>query len=272
MNAAKLNALLARKPEMVNEFPAWLVSPETLEPRAAGEGVVIAEIAGRDSAAAVLEAVRQRPIQTILPTIAYTATEFGDWAVPLRKCEDLRRRLSAEGITVRPPVFLGSPRFWWLLCGRPASIHTARYGLPTTCLGCHLYVHALRIPLAKRVGADTVISGERENHDNRIKLNQIADALDAYVGFLADYDVELRLPVRHVREGAGILAILGEEWKEGRGQLQCVLSKNDQDENGRVTYDSDSVKRFFSEFALPVAQKVVDTYLSGQTLGDAPLV
>ena len=270
MNAAKLNALLARKPEMVNEFPAWLVSPETLEPRASGESLAIAEIAGRDSVAAVLAAVRERSIRTILPTIAYTATEFGDWAVPIRKCDDLRNRLSVRGIIVRQPIFLGSPRFWWLLCGRPASIHVAQYGLPMTCLACHLYLHALRIPLAKRIGAKTIISGERESHNGRIKLNQIADALEAYVGFLADYDVELELPIRHVREGAGILAILGEDWEEGRGQLECVLSKNYEDENGRVTYDSESVRRFFSEFALPVAHKVIDTYLSGQNLDDAP--
>jgi len=268
MDTAKLNALLAQKPEMVNEFPSWLVRPGLLEELAGTDGVAIAEIAGRDSVAAILAALEHRPFKAVLPTIAYTGTEYGDWAAPLGKCDTLRDRLAVRGIVVHPPVFLGSPRFWWLLCGRPVTLNAARHGLSTICLGCHLYLHALRIPLAKRIGAGTIISGERESHDGRVKLNQIAVSLDAYVDFVNDFGLELFLPIRCVREGTRIVEILGENWEEGTEQLLCVLSGNYRDEDGNVMYDSAQVTRCFTEFHLPVARKVVETYLSGETLGD----
>jgi hypothetical protein len=267
MDMAKLNALLAEKPEMVSEFPSWLLPPDKREALRAAEGVVVAEIAGRDSIAAVLKAVEAHPIQAVLPTIAYTGTEYGSWQLPLEKTEYLTQRLAARGINAFPPLFLGSPRFWWLLCGRPLALSVEKFGLVAPCLGCHLYFHALRIPLAKEIGAKFIIAGERESHDGRVKLNQVGAALDAYVEFVRSFDQELLLPLRHISDGNEISGIIGEDWAEGREQLGCVLSKNYQDEDGNVFVDSDRIRRFFSEFAVPVAHKVVQTYLAGETLG-----
>src|SRR5450759_3972553 len=53
-----------------------------LDSVAALPSVAIAEIAGRDSVAAAVAAVRERGFRTILPTAVYTGTEYGDHDAP----------------------------------------------------------------------------------------------------------------------------------------------------------------------------------------------
>jgi hypothetical protein len=265
MEMATLLALLSQKPELVISFPDWLLSPTVIDALRETEGVALAEIAGRDSVAAVLAAVEEHPIKSVLPTIAYTGTEFGDWEEAVATSRFVAERLRGHGITVFDPVFLGSPRFWWLLCGRYISTLFRRFGFYTPCLGCHLYLHALRIPLARLTGALYIMSGERERHDGRVKVNQVASALDAYAVFVRRYGVELLLPLRSIHSGEEIERIIGQKWKEGGGQLECVLSKNYQDTDGFVPYDEVAIRRFFEEFAFPLAEGVVRAYLEGES-------
>jgi hypothetical protein len=265
MEMAKILALLSQKPELVISFPDWLLPSAVIKVLKKAEDLALAEIAGRDSVAAVLAAVEEHSIKGVLPTIAYTGTEFGDWEGAVATSRFVAERLRGRGITVFDPVFLGSPRFWWLLCGRYISTLFRRFGFYTPCLGCHLYLHALRIPLARLTGAPYIISGERERHDGRVKVNQVTSALDAYAVFVRRYGVELLLPLRSTYSGEEIKRIVGQEWKEGRGQLECVLSKNYQDTEGFVTYDEAAIRRFFEEFAFPLAERVVRAYLEGES-------
>jgi hypothetical protein len=265
MEMAKIFSLLSQKPELVISFPEWLLPSATIEALKKSEGVALAEIAGRDSVAAVLAAVEEHPIRVVLPTIAYTSTEFGDWERLLATSRFVAERLREHSITVFDPVFIGSPRFWWLLCGRYITMLFSRFGFYSPCLGCHLYLHALRIPLARLIKAPYIIAGEREQHDSRIKVNQVATALDAYRSFVEGFDVELLLPLRHINAGEEVERIIGQEWKEGGGQLECVLSKNYQDMDGFVTYDEAVIRRFFEEFAFPLAEGVVRAYLEGES-------
>lgn len=258
-------ALLSQKPELVTTFPEWLLPSTLIANLKNMEGVALAEIAGRDSVAAVLKATEEHPIKSVLPTIAYTGTEFGDWERAVATSRFVAERLQGSGVVVFDPLFLGSPRFWWLLCGRYISALFGRFGFYTPCLGCHLYFHALRIPLARLTGASYIISGERERHDGHVKLNQVAPALDVYREFVGRFDVELLLLLRDIHSGKEIERIIGQQWQEGRGQLECILSKNYQDENGVMSYDEEALRRFFKEFAFPIAEEVVRAYIEGES-------
>ncbi len=275
MDLDKVRAFLWQKPALITSFPDWLLPPSVIEGLKDTEHVTLGEIAGRDSIAALLIATEQHPIQAILPTIAYTGTEFGNWENAIQKCRLVAERLRERNITVYEPIFLGAPRFWWSLCGRSISYLINQFGFYTPCLGCHLYLHALRIPLAKRIGAPYIIAGEREKHDGRVKLNQVAVALDIYKTFVGGFGLELLLPLRHIHAGAEIEKIIDSDWKEGEGQLQCVLSKNYQDIDGGVTYDEGRIRRFFEEFAVPLAERIIRAYLDGkepdyETLAETP--
>lgn len=258
----ELLEILANKPELVTEFPDWMFSDETRTEIQSTENVAIAEIAGRDSVAAVIKACRIRDIQAVVPTIAFTGTEYGKWNVPFGKTELMKEKLGKEGIRVFDIIVLGSPRFWWKLCGRYATELFRKYGYFTPCLGCHLYFHAIRIPLAKMLHCTLVIGGERESHDGKVKVNQTGAALDAYSEFLNIFNLELFLPLRNVKSGREIEDILGQNWKEGEEQLSCVLSKNYQDKDGKVIFDEAALKKYYHEFAFKTAEDEIRSYLS----------
>jgi hypothetical protein len=254
-------ALLADKPDLISDFPDWMLSPSAVDEIRATEGVAIAEIAGRDSIAAVIRACELRPIKAVVPTIAYTGTEYGRWKTPFEKAELLKERLDRNRIQVFDPVVVGSPRIWWTLCGKDTAQLNQQFGFLPHCVGCHLYFHAIRIPLAKKLGSNLIIGGERESHNGKIKINQIKISLDAYQVFVKKFDIELFLPLRHITSGEEIEAIIGMQWDEGEQQLECVLSRNYRQRDGSVIFDEESIKRFFYEFAFDTAEKDIKEYL-----------
>ncbi len=258
----RIAALFAERPKIVDHFPDWMLSGKRIDSLRGIQDLAMAEIAGRDSFAAILKAVEEEPIGAILPSIAYTGTEYGNWRVPFEKLIGLKERLDRTGIKVLDPVVLGDPAAWNLLCGRSIVSHIRAYGFYSPCIGCHLYLHSLRLPLARLLNIRTIISGERERHDGKVKLNQLGTVLDAYTRLLDGFGVRLLLPLRYVNSGEEIKAILREDWREGEEQLRCVLSKNYVDEQGRVPYDEKQLRRFLDEFALPTARSWLEN-LSG---------
>ena len=257
----RLLEIFANKPDLIVDFPRWMLPQSTIDEIRRTENVAIAEIAGRDSIAAVIRACEMRPIKAVIPTVAYTGTDYGHWKTPLEKIEILKDILKQERIKVSGPVILGSPKFWWDLCGRYTTYLSKRLGFYSHCIGCHLYFHAIRIPFAKKINCNLVIGGERESHDERIKINQIGIALDTYRDFLRRFDIELFLPLRHLKSGKEIESIIGQHWDEGKEQLECVLSKNYLEMNGSVLVDENAIQKFLTEFALDKAEETIKGYL-----------
>ncbi|UCE26139.1 MAG: hypothetical protein JSW52_07170 [Candidatus Coatesbacteria bacterium] len=259
--------ILRDKPELIWPIPEWMLPADAAKSLKKAENPAIVEVAGRDSFAAAVRAVDELPIDAVLPTIAYTGTEFGDWEVVFGKTGFLKKLLAekAPGVAVYGPVVLGSAGLWRIINGRYVSALFERYGFYTPCIGCHVYFHAIRVSLAKKTGCNFVIAGERESHDGRIKLNQTGPALDTYVNFLARFGVELVLPLRHVASGAEIEELVGGDWEEEADQLDCVLSNNYRDKSGDLSYDENAIENYLAEFAVPVAERAVNKYLAGET-------
>lgn len=250
------------KPEIVSDLPAWMVPQKAMNTPCLQEKAAIVETAGRDSIAAAIISARKNDLKLLLPSITYSGTEFGDLNSPFRAASVLKERLAPEGIEVLDPIISGSPSFWWKLCGRSSSQNLKDYGFYTPCIGCHLYFHTMRIPLARKFGFSRIIAGERESHNGRIKLNQLGVALDMYKKLCNKYGTELDMPLRSVKESSTIESILeGQDWEEGKGQLSCVLSKNYVYSDGSVKYSEKSIKCFLKNFALPEAEKQLDLWL-----------
>jgi hypothetical protein len=262
----RFREILVNKDELVSTFPAWMLSRETLERIGGATKPAIIEVAGRDSVAAALRAAAANGYDLFLPTIAYAGTEFGDWRTAFEKVTFLAERLAASGAgaEVLPPVALGAPELWRILCGRYLLALYRRFGFHTPCVGCHLYFHAIRIPLAKQTGCNVVVGGERESHDDRVKLNQIPPALDAYADFLGRFGVVLALPLRHVTSGAEVQEIVGPDWRDGEKHVDCVLSRNYLEPAGGLSYDEKAIGRFLEEFAFPLLERAINAYLAGR--------
>jgi hypothetical protein len=258
----RLFEILACKPDLIKDFPEWMLPPAIIHELRETENLAVAEIAGRDSIAAVLRACELRRIRAIVPTVAYTGTEYGNWTITFEKINILKDKLQKDNIRVFDPVVIGSPKFWWKLCGRYTTHLTKKYGFYSHCVGCHFYFHAVRIPLAKKIHSTIVIGGERESHNGKLKVNQIKISLDAYQSFLKKFGIELYLPIRYVKSGQEIESILNMPWDEGDQQLECVLSKNYLEADGSVSFREEAIIQYFEEFAFQTAEEIIKKYLS----------
>lgn len=250
------------KPECVSDIPLWMLPPDRVEAFRSTKRLAIVEIAGRDSMAAAMKAVEEEGFTDLLPTYAYTGTEYGAWSSVGDAVKRLVERLPQ--IRVHPLLVIGSPRFWQALNGSFMSELIAAYGVFSPCIGCHLYLHSVRIPLAVSLGRIPIISGERESHDHTIKINQIGEALSRYEGLAAEFGVRLLLPLRHILEGDRIGEILGIPWEEGKEQLGCVLSGNYRGVDGSVSMTGGEVARYLDGFACPATRKIIAAYAKGQ--------
>ncbi len=226
------------------------------------KNTAIVEIAGRDSIAAALEAVRTRGFTQLVPTIAHTGMEVGEHDLPLRAVNLLRERL-AHRCHVSEPVFLENVALWSSLNARFAAPIRKRHGMWSPCLACHLYLHLLRVPLAWDLGCCPVIAGERDTHDGRVKLSQLPRSIDASIAVLAYAGVELLQPIRSFT-GLKISALAGSIGGQGLGQLGCALSGNYVELDGSVTYDERSLARYAVEYLEPAGMAVVDRWRSVQ--------
>lgn len=267
MDSRWLEILAAKNEILLPLEPAFLptASRARLEAAAAEGRAALLELAGRDSVAAAVAAGRAGSYDYLLPTFAFTGTEYGPIETPHQTTAAVSARLRAEGtgLALGPLLPLGAPAFWHQLNGRYAAACGRRFGVHSHCLGCHLYFHALRIPLAHALDCRVVISGEREDHGGRVKINQTAALLDLFAAFMKEFDVELIQPVRRIRGDEEITALAGKVAREA--DLECVLSGNYRDDAGApLAPAGDAVRRFFDEFALPYARRVVTAWLAGE--------
>ena len=257
---SRLEELYLNKPECIIDLPEWLLPPEKIETYRGMPRLAIVEIAGRDSVAAAVKSVEEEGFTDLLPTYVYTGTEYGSWESVKRAVDRLTSRLPQ--VQMHDLVVLGSPGFWHALNGRFISELRSRYGFCTPCVGCHLYLHTIRIPLSTMLGEAPIIVGEREKHDGTIKVNQVSEALDVYQNIANDFGVRLLLPLRHVVEGARITEILGLEWHAGKDQLGCVLSGNYRGLDGSTEATALQVQKYLEEFAEPCANKIIESYVA----------
>jgi hypothetical protein len=230
--------------------------------------LAIAEIAGRDSVAAAVAAVREHGFTRVLPTIAFTGTETGDRQAPLRAVETLAGLLG-DDCEVLDPIALTDPALWAAMNARYAAVVSSRYGTCSPCLACHLYLHLLRVPVSWDSGNAPVIAGERDSHDGRIKLSQLPSGIDGSVRVLAHAGVELIEPIRHA-SGAEVAGLVGDGWAEDGDQLGCVLSGNYVELDGSVRHDEEAYERYLEGFFEPVGIAIVDAWRAERVGGDAP--
>jgi hypothetical protein len=247
--------------------------PHALASIPAGPDLLTAEIAGRDSAAAVIALLAAEPdrFTHLLPTIVHTPTEFGDTTAPDRTVAWLATQLG-DRVETLPPIHLFEPVLWSALNGRFATELAARYGACSACLACHLYVHLCRVPLLWNLAggplqplpgdrlAPVLVTGERDSHDGSIKLSQTPAQIDASVELLAYAGIDLREPIRAVDATSEIKALVGSDWPAADGDLQCVHSGNFRSLDGEVSFDMERHRAYLAEFYIPAAKAVIDAW------------
>ena len=256
-----LEELFQTKPECTIDIPEKILPSEKIGAYQGMSRLAMVEIAGRDSVAAAIKGVEENEFTDLIPTIAYTGTEYGPWFSMERALRRLAERLPHAH--VHDAVILGSPGFWQALNGRFISELISRYGCYTPCVGCHLYLHSVRIPLALSLQNTPIITGERERHNGDEKINQLSEVLDFYQRLSDSFGIELLMPLRHISEGKQIEEILGFEWRQGKEQLDCVLSGNYRMLDNKDVLKNQSIRGYLEDFAMPCSKEIIVSYASG---------
>lgn len=257
----KLAAVFLDKPEMVLDLPEWMLPEKQLNAYRQMHDLAIVEIAGRDSVAAAIQAVAINGYGNLLPVYAYTGTECGSWAHVEKAVSRLTKRLPQ--VTVHPLLVVGSPGFWHAINGRFISELFDVFGHYSPCTGCHLYLHSVRVPLARMLNNTPIIGGERRSHSGRIKVNQIDEAIECYKEVVESFGIHLDEPLVEIEDNNMVEKILQMPWGEDKNQLGCTLSSNYRTSDGKILIKTKDLIRFFNEFAAPVARSVISEYLSG---------
>lgn len=218
------------------------------------QDTVIGEFAGRDSVAAILKAMEEDSINNILPIASFAPTEYGNFEIlesNYNKMVERTKALYGNKKTIFPLIYYSNFDLWAVMNGRFVDSIIKKFNFYTPCVGCHAYFHLLRIPIALKL-SKKIIAGERESHDGRIKINQSAEALNAYDRIAKDLKAELVMPIRHVADGDQIEKIIGWEWKEGKDHQRCAFSKNYVSIDGQVSYDKAALKEYIDKYLYPV--------------------
>jgi hypothetical protein len=255
-------SILIEKPERITGFDVGLAG--RLRDAVAGGKTALVEIAGRDSVAAGVLAASS--FDFLVPTVVYSGTGYGDWEVMLDNAGYLADLLEHRDDVrvIRETVLLGSPRWWHAAGGRFATVLWDRYGFLTTCVACHMYFHAARVPFAREIGAEAVVAGERLLHQDRRKVNQVGPALGSYSMVLNRAGVDLMLPLKDVRDGSLVEELVG-PWPESSRQLTCVLESNYRDSSGEFEVPEESLRAYLEQFLEPFSSKILAEYGEGVT-------
>ena len=230
--------------------------------------IAVLEISGADSIAAAICFASQNPGSRLVPTYVHTGTEFGDFTLIEANVAFLKRELPAHGARLEGHLrHSEDPALWRALAGRPARVLLERFGSYLPCVACHLYLHLMRIPVARDLGANAIVSGEREAHGSRTKANQLPGVLAAYERVLASVGLNMALPLRDVSEPERIEQILGPRWSGGSPQLECVLKGNEMGADGSPLGAVPA--RFIDHYIEPVGVAIADAMLRGERDWDA---
>lgn len=211
---------------------------------------VIGEFSGRDSVAAIMKAFESEDINYILPIATFAGTEYGDFDMlydNYKKLVQIVEKRYGNKKIVYPLLEYSDFEVWSLMNGRYMAQIASVYGYMTPCIGCHLYFHLTKLWFASNLSGK-IISGERESHDGRIKVNQLGICLDLYAEVIAECGCELIMPIRNVEGGDSIEALIGWEWEEGKGHPKCLFSGNYRDCNGKAIYSNEELERYLGEY------------------------
>lgn len=226
------------------------------------ENQIIIELAGRDSFAAFLKYQKENEFRGAIPTLARAPSEHGSFEIILSELDWLKDKLSHRPFSISKPEFLEDHKLWWVLNGRYLSEIIHRYGFYTPCLGCHLYFHLLRAELALKKGVKKIISGERELHAEKVKINQTRLALEAYKEVLLGANLELVFPLQKISDNQEIENLLGKKWQEEASQLSCAFKANYCSVENQLLIQEEDLKPYLEEFLIPVGEIILKVKLN----------
>jgi len=220
-------------------------------------------IAGRDSIAAVIRACELHDFKNILPVITIMPTEYGDHESILKNINVLKRIIKKrfDG-RILEPIYMEDTIYWSILNGRYISDIISKFKIYSPCIGCHLYMHTLRAIIANNIKCKYVISGSRELHETKRKINQNKNSLELYNHFYSELGVVHLTPLQNINDGDIIEQMIGVDWKEGEKQLRCVFNGNYFSHVKKIHPITNLFESYINNYLLPLNTKLLQYKLN----------
>ncbi len=230
----------------------WIAATEA---KAGDRSLAILEVSGLDSLAAAAVVSRYRsPKPYMIPSVASVPSEFGNRVAFVKQVRDtLEATCGAEDVA--PIAGVRDYRLWTILNGQYLPSILQRFQLYSPCIGCHVYVHVLRILLAKLVGAHVVVSGERLLHDASQKINQMSISMSAHRQLFQTSGITLVTPLLEIASGHEVKRVIGAY--DNRHDMSCAFSSRLTDRRG-VLYDVERLAEYYCSFVVPAALAYLD--------------
>jgi hypothetical protein len=227
------------------------------------QATYLAEIAGKDSIAAILKATQNCHITNLIGVGVLHRSFFGNEDEPIEHFKHISTRKSSLKIEKTEFLYLDVRNLFDQLIIRPMAIIQKNFHYYSPCPACHLFFHMMRIPVARKLKIKTFITGERNYHGERKKLNQLPEVLSLYKSLLKKEGIELVQPLKDIKQDNEIFDILGSKWISAK-PFKCSFSRNYYDENGDISFNLQNILRAISQFYYPLFAAVITFIESNQ--------
>ena len=246
--------ILEKTPELITFDKFFSKNKTKIEYK---EKFFISEVAGKDSIAALIQGVSKNDIRNLLGIGIFHRSFFGNILEPIEHFESVKNLILQEKINSTDFLYLDVSNLFDHLIIRNMAIIQKYFGYYSPCPPCHLFFHMMRIPIADYFGITKIISGERDFHGDRKKLNQMPDVLSLFKELIKEEGIELIQPIRKIRNDDEIFEILGSSWKSAK-PFKCSFSKNYYDETGEIPFDIQKILNSLRDFYFPLFSSVVE--------------
>jgi hypothetical protein len=190
------------------------------------DNTYIADISGIDSIAALVTVLRQNEHSIIIPTIVDVACEYGDkWNEFNRIYKELCFAFNACNRRVLPAIILDVNELWHRIVSNSIQTVVRNVQFYSPCIGCHLTFHLARIRLAQHLNVKFVVSGERELHGQKEKINQLDFVLDFFNSIYDSASITHLQPVRKVIISEDLKQLVS-RYNISPVKVKCLLAGN----------------------------------------------
>ena len=207
------------------------------------KNIFIADVTGRDSIAALIKTIEIYSPNFVIPSVIVLGCEFGNKDQPHKTIYKISEIYKNTQTQILPGILLDVNQFWKLFIAKEINSTVDKYKFFSPCIACHLIMHLARIKLAHYLKASNVISGEREFHADRQKINQLDFVLDFYNKIYSAAGINHHTPIRHIKENDKINEIV---YKSGAVaiELDCLFSGTYYDGSGKITFDKNDIQDY----------------------------
>lgn len=202
--------------------------------------VFIVDITGNDSIAALIKTIEINSPAFIIPSVISLACEYGDKSQVKHVIDRIQEIYNKTDNKILPGIMLDMNKFWKLFIAHDVNMSIDKYSFFSPCISCHLIMHLARIKLAQHLKVDNVVSGERELHADREKINQLDFVLDFYNNIYSAAGIKHHTPIRSIKDNNEIHKIV-----QSTGaisiKLDCLFSGTYYNDMGQISFNKEQI-------------------------------